>query len=126
MSKEELVNFWITSALEDWKTAEALLDSGRYMHALFFCHLTLEKILKGKITSLGKEAPFVHDLLLLADRAEIVLSEEQAELLSEVNAFNISTRYDDYKNAFYKKATEEYADEYFKKVNELKSWLEQK
>jgi HEPN domain-containing protein len=126
MSQEELTKFWFTSAKEDWQTAESLLRSERYMHALFFCHLTLEKILKGLISKLGKENKITHDLLLLAKETEIELSEEQAHFLLEVNEFNIRTRYDDYKLSFYKKATKEYTEHYFKKVSEFKLWLEQK
>ncbi|MEK7175333.1 MAG: HEPN domain-containing protein [Patescibacteria group bacterium] len=126
MLQEELIKFWFTSAQEDWKTAQSLMKSERYMHALFFCHLTLEKILKGFISKLGKENKITHDLLLLAQETEIELSEEQAHFLFEVNEFNIRTRYDDYKLSFYKKATKEYAEDYFKKISQFKLWLEQK
>ena len=109
MSNEELIKYWFSSAKQDWETTQALLKSHRYMHALFFCHLTLEKTLKGIITQNKETPPITHDLLLLTEKAKIELSAEQAQLLSDVNAFNIRARYDDYKNSFNKRATASYA-----------------
>lgn len=40
------INFWITSAKNDWKVAGDLFEKQDYSYALFFGHLTLEKILK--------------------------------------------------------------------------------
>ncbi len=123
MSNQELIKFWFDSSKQDWDTVLALLQSKRYMHALFFCHLFLEKYFKGMIVSNGGESPISHDLLLLAKRAKINLTDEHAKLLYEVNAFNIKTRYDDYKNSFYKKATSEFTKKYISKINEFIIWL---
>ena len=123
MSNAELIKYWFGSAQQDWNTTQVLLESHRYMHALFFCHLTLEKTLKGIIARKEKTPPITHDLLLLAELANIELSIEQAQLLSDVNAFNIRARYDDYKNSFYKRATVSYAKKYIEKVNKFKIWL---
>ncbi len=122
MSNAELIKYWLNSAKQDWDTVQALLKSHRYMHALFFCHLTLEKTLKGIIVKQGAP-PITHDLLLLAEVAGIELNTEQAQLLSDVNAFNIRARYDDYKNSFYKRATASYTKTYVEKVNKFKIWL---
>ena len=123
MSNEELIKYWFSSAKQDWETTQALLKSHRYMHALFFCHLTLEKTLKCIITQNKETPPITHDLLLLTEKAKIELSAEQAQLLSDVNAFNIRARYDDYKNSFYKRATASYAKKYIKEINKFKIWL---
>jgi len=45
---QDLITFWQKGANEAWLTAQALVRSKRYLHALFFCHLTLEKELKSK------------------------------------------------------------------------------
>lgn len=39
------------------------------------------------------------------------------------NSFNISARYEDYKNEFYKKCTREYAIEQIKNIEEVREWL---
>ena len=39
------------------------------------------------------------------------------------NSFNISARYEDYKNEFYKRCTEEYTSEQIKNIEEVRVWL---
>ena len=47
MNVDEVVQYWLELAEEDWPVAEHLLASGDYHYALFFGHLYLEKLLKG-------------------------------------------------------------------------------
>lgn len=126
-TKKEIVNFWKSRSADDRITANMLLKSERYSACLFFVHIYLEKILKGlAVEKTGKPAPYVHDLLDLANIAKIELSEDQKELLREINTFNIRTRYDNFKSEFYKKATKNYTEKYFKLANKLYLWLEKK
>jgi len=126
-TKKEIVNFWKRRSADDRITAKALLKSKRYSACLFFVHIYLEKLLKALVVKkTGKPAPYVHDLLDLANIAKIELFEEQKELLREINTFNIRARYDDYKSEFYKKATKDYTAKYFKLADKLYLWLEKK
>lgn len=43
---------WLRQADYDMETAEAMFESGRYIYAVFMCHLSLEKALKGLYFSL--------------------------------------------------------------------------
>jgi HEPN domain-containing protein len=45
--------------------------------------------------------------------------------LDEITKFNVSTRYDDEKFAFYKKATKEFTEEYFKITEKIYSWIKE-
>ena len=65
-----------------------------------------------------------HDLSYLAEKLNIELTEEQEVTLNEITTFNLSTRYDDYKRAFYDKCTDEYTEEQIKKIEEVKVWIE--
>ena len=123
MSNKDLVKYWFESSAQDWETVNALMKTKRYMHALFFCHLSVEKYLKGVIAKRNEVVPITHDLLFLARKAKIELTEEQAKLIAEVSAFNLRARYDNYKNSFYKQATASYAKKYVGKVAELIIWL---
>jgi HEPN domain-containing protein len=38
---------WLLQSDYDITTAEAMYESGRYFYAVFMCHLSLEKCLKG-------------------------------------------------------------------------------
>ena len=125
MDLKEVIKYWIKSAEEDYKTAEALLSLNRYVHSLFFCHLTIEKMLKAIVVKNTKEqAPYEHNLFLLTRSTGINFSKEQLDLFDEINTFNIKGRYDDYRFKFYEKATREYTNEYFKKENILYLWLQ--
>lgn len=123
MSNKELVKYWFDTAEEDWKTAEGLFGLGHYMQALFYVHISLEKYLKGLIAQDDRETPFDHNLLGIAKKARIDLNNDQLSHLTEINTFNIRARYDDYKRSFYKKATKEYAQEYFDYAKEFRIWL---
>ncbi|MCK5475969.1 MAG: HEPN domain-containing protein [Candidatus Pacebacteria bacterium] len=126
-TKKEIVKFWRNKATDDRITAKALLKSKRYSACLFFVHIYLEKMLKALVVEkTGKPAPFVHDLLDLANIAKIKLSEEQKEMLREINTFNIRARYDNYKSDFCKRATKNYTIKHFELANKLYLWLGKK
>ncbi len=121
MSQEEAVKYWIASAEEDWSVAQGLLKSAKYNHALFFLQLTLEKLIKAVHVSQKDESPlYIHNLVLLAQKAGIEFSEEELADLKEISSFNVSARYDSYKRDFYKKSTPEFADEWMKRGENLK------
>lgn len=123
MDKEEVIKYWQDTAKDALETADSLFLIGRYHHALFFCHLALEKILKGLVlVKTGESALPIHNLVKLANQANVVLSSEQEKSLSEITTFNISARYDDIKKAFYNKAKKDYATEWFSKTKELYQW----
>lgn len=118
------IDYWKKSADHNWKTALDLLKTKHYDACLFFCHLTLEKLLKGLVVEhTNKQAPYIHDLEKLAIIAKLLVSPEQSEYLKTITRFNIGGRYDDEKLAFYKSCTKEYTEKYFKISNELRLWL---
>jgi HEPN domain-containing protein len=57
---------WFRQADYDMDTADAMFASGRYFYAVFMCHLSLEKALKGLIANrLDELPPKTHNLLYL-------------------------------------------------------------
>jgi len=47
MTKEQHIKYWVDTAQYDWSgTEEAFNITKRYMHCLFWAHLTLEKLAK--------------------------------------------------------------------------------
>ena len=113
MKTLEKVSFWKESALRDVQTAERNYNFGDFHWCLFIAHLAVEKALKARIVSLGKEIPITHNLTKLAKEAEITLTSELIAQFDEITTYNIEARYDDYKQAFYKKANQAYADAWF-------------
>lgn len=121
MSQEEAVKYWIGSAEEDWEVAQSLMESARYNHALFFLQLALEKLIKAVHVSQKDESPlYVHNLVLLAQKAEVNFTDEELADLKEISSFNVSSRYDSYKRDFYKKATREFAVAWMDRGQKLK------
>lgn len=118
------IDYWKKSADHNWETALDLLKTKHYDACLFFCHLTLEKILKGLVVECtNKQAPYIHDLEKLALMATLTISPEQSEHLKTITRFNIGGRYDDEKFNFYKSINKEYAEKYLNISNELQLWL---
>ncbi len=127
MTKKDKINYWIVSAENDWRAAGHLFEKGDYAYALFFGHLTLEKLLKAAFVMIKEETPpMTHRLVFLAEKAEIELSEEQLELLEIVTDFNLEARYPDEKFSFYKKCTREFSLNYLNQIEEVRQWLLQK
>ena len=123
-SVQEVVKYWLTASKEDFESAEILFQNKKYHHALFFCHLSIEKMLKAIIVKSTKTAPpLIHDLIRLAEKAKLPLSEAQMNELAEITTFNIDARYDDYKLSFRKKAKKQFSLKYLKKTREMLQWL---
>jgi HEPN domain-containing protein len=70
------------------------------------------------------EPPYGHNLPTLASKInEITFEKSQSQLLTEITAFNIAGRYDDYKNDFFRLYSAEFVQEYYTKGEELIQWL---
>ena len=124
---EKQVEYWKDAAVRDFETAQTLYKNKRYDACLFFCHLTIEKCLKGLVVKETKEpAPYIHDLPQLAEYADSSLDEETIGHLKTISTFNIGGRYDDYKLSFYKKCTPAYTKEYLKIAERIYHHLEKK
>lgn len=118
------LNYWLESAERNFETAQSLFNLKHYDACLFFCHLSIEKILKGLIVKRIKRTPaYTHDLERLALFAKIPLTDTQSKHLKEITGFNIAGRYDDVKLSFYKKCTKQYAGEYLLISQNLYLWL---
>jgi HEPN domain-containing protein len=128
MSKEEHIVFWQESAFEDWDTAVFNVQGKRNTAALFFFHLSIEKLLKALWVkaNAGNTPPFTHDLVSLASSADLDLSAEWYDYLSAISRWNIEGRYPDYKKKLHAIATEAYMNHHLEKLKELKAWLHSK
>ncbi len=117
---KKIISYWIATARHDYETMNSLFKNRRYSDSLFFAHIVLEKVLKAHaVEVLKKQARYTHNLVLLAEDAKLLLSEEEWNLLAEVNRFNIRTRYPDEKLQFYKQCTKAYTQDYLTKIKKL-------
>ena len=120
----KVIKQWIDSAEKDYNTMLHLHESGDNHWALFIGHIVIEKILKAIVVKkTNKHAPYIHDLLRLAKFAELNFTEEQSDWLDTITTFNLNTRYDSYKEDFYKKCTNEFTSTWITKIKELRKWI---
>ncbi len=118
--KEKLQNAWLKSANKDLKVSEDLFEGKHYNYCLFFCQLTLEKLLKALFVKNKKRyPPITHDLTRLAKKASLKLNQEKLDLLAEITTFNVEARYDIFKEKLYKKATKDFTKKYLKITKEF-------
>jgi HEPN domain-containing protein len=89
--------YWIDGATSDLETAELLIKNRRLLHGLFFCHLSMEKILKAFVvkTTLGLP-PKTHNLLRLYEIAQLSLADYEIKLLEILMVYQLEGRYPEY------------------------------
>lgn len=128
MNNIDLMNFWMESANEDYDTMLYMKAGKKNTWCLFLGHLVIEKLLKGLYAKKNEENPYTiksHNLLALAEKCNLDLTDEQVEKLQIITQFNISARYDDYRENFRQKCTDEYTSEQVKNIEEVRKWLKE-
>lgn len=118
---------WIERSDYDLETAKSLLSSRRYLYVAFMCQQAIEKLLKAYITTLGITPPLLHNLLRLAESADLIskMTEPQKLLLADLNPFYIKARYGEYKDELSKICAAETAAKLVTKTKEFVKWLKQ-
>ena len=117
---------WLAQVDYDIATAEQILRTGRYIYVIFMSHMALEKALKALVTEeTQKLPPRTHNLIDLAQRAHVVLSQEQQDFLGKLNNTSVVVRYPDDLSAMVSQYPEAIAQDYLKRTKELILWVRQ-
>jgi HEPN domain-containing protein len=121
---EKQIEYWKNLANSDILSAEILIEKRRFLHGLFFCHLTIEKILKVHYVKQNLNlAPKTHNLLYLVDNTKLALNDSQMQLLGILLKYQLEGRYPENEiNLPAKEVTEDY----LKQTKELLEWLIQR
>jgi len=92
---EDRVEYWLGLANYDLSVAKTMLKNKHWLYVGFMCHQVIEKALKGVIAQDGSLPPKIHHLMRLADKGGLseIMSEEQKDLLAQLNPLNIEARY---------------------------------
>ncbi|MBL1214809.1 MAG: HEPN domain-containing protein [Ignavibacteriae bacterium] len=121
---DDIVKNWLDSAEQNYTTMCNLLDSKDYSWALFIGHLVIEKTLKALyVKRLEQHAIFTHDLLRLATKIGVGMTNEQEEWLDKITTFNLNARYDNYKQDFNKLCTKDFTNKWILRIKNLREWL---
>ena len=87
---------WMAQADYDMDTAKTMYRSGRYFYAVFMCHLSLEKGLKGLYAKhAGKEPQKTHDLVLLGAKTGLNFPPTVLSFIATLSSLSVPTRYPD-------------------------------
>jgi HEPN domain-containing protein len=122
--RQKLIDYWVTSSDDDFDTMMAMFVTRRYSWSLFVGHLVIEKLLKAYFVQVKEDyPPFIHNLLKLARDSDLSLDDDAKLKLTTITAFNLNTRYDDYKMGFQKRCTPEYTKEWVDKIVEIRQWI---
>lgn len=120
----EDAKYWLNLAKYDLDTAEAMFKTGRYLYVLFTCQQAVEKTLKGLIVQKTNQfPPRIHDLLKLANLAQVQLSNEQAQFLSKLSFYYLETRYPEQITDLAKSIKKQTAEFFLEKTREQVQWL---
>jgi HEPN domain-containing protein len=120
--------YWIERAEYDLETARAMLQTGRYLYVGFMCQQTVEKALKAVIAKSGVFPPKIHDLVRLAELANLskILSDDQNHLLDELYPLSIEARYPSHKEMLAQTLNKHTCTEYITKTEAMLQWIKEK
>lgn len=124
-------SYWEDVAEYDLGTAEAMLNSGRYLYVVFMCQQAVEKITKGLFVLYnGEEPPRTHNILSIFEKIQFkgIQSitpklDEYKEFFEELLAFYISERYPSYKEKISTIIDLERARQVLTDTKEVFAWL---
>ena len=115
---------WLVQVDYDLETAGHMVTTGRYIYAIFMCHLALEKMLKAVISEETQTLPpRTHNLIDLARRAKLAPSAEHQEFIGKLADASVATRYPEDLSELLPQYPEAVTQEYLKSTKEVIAWI---
>lgn len=123
------MTYWVEMSDYDFDTANAMLETRRYLYVGFMCHQAIEKILKAYWSKELEEPPLkTHSLSRLTEKTGLDkdMTEQQLDFIDELEPLNIEARYPSYKERLMKSLNFDRCKELLKNTDELRSWIKSK
>jgi HEPN domain-containing protein len=123
------IKYWIDLSDYDLETAEAMLQSKRYLYVGFMCHQSIEKAFKAYYIKLKSEtAPYSHSLSYLAKQGDFYdeFSELQKGFIDQIEPLNIEARYPSHKERLLKSLTDIKCLEIIHNAKEIQKWIKER
>lgn len=115
---------WLKQAEYDMETAETMYAAGRYFYAVFMCHLSIEKALKGLYWArLNEVPPKVHNLIYLLNKTSISPPETVGRFIVKLNEASVATRYPDELSTLIKNYPEPIVSDILAQAKEVLKWI---
>ena len=101
-----------------------MFEGGRYFYAVFMCHLSIEKALKGLYQKkLSQEPPRVHNLIYLLNKIGIKPAEPIGRFIVKLNEASVATRYPEEIGKLQKDFTRRIVKDILSKGRETLEWI---
>lgn len=115
---------WLRQADYDLATAKFMAEGGRFFYAVFMCHLSIEKALKGFYHhKLQELPPRVHNLVYLMTKTKIVPPEPIGKFIVTLNEASVATRYPETLDKVQREFTENAVKEILGQTKEALQWI---
>jgi len=115
---------WLRQADYDMDTADYMFRGGRYFYAVFMCHLSIEKGLKGLYRKeLSLEPPRIHNLIYLLSKIGIKAPEPIGRFIVKLNEASVATRYPEEIGKLQKDFTQGIVKDILSKGRETLGWI---
>ena len=122
---DEDVDYWLRLARLDLESARKSLQGDSFLHCLFGCQQSLEKLLKALVVEVTEKAPpRLHNLVRLATLAGLTLESEHEILLSQLSLEYIELRYPEEFATIDEMNCRKVAEAHLQQTEELFRWLE--
>lgn len=93
---EKRTQEWLRQSDYDLETADAMHRAGRYVYAVFMCHLAVEKAIKGLYYEKRRQLPpKSHNLIYLLNEMGLKPPEKPGKFVVKLNEASVPTRYPD-------------------------------
>ena len=123
---EKRTREWFKQSDYDMDTADYMYNGGRQIYAVFMCHLSIEKALKGlyfeKIRAIP---PKSHNLIYLLNEIGIKPPEGPGKFIVKLNEASIPTRYPENLSKIQRVYNEATVKEILFQGKELIKWIKQ-
>lgn len=115
---------WFRQSDYDYETALFMHESGRYFYAVFMCHLSIEKALKGLYLKRTKIVPLkIHKLMYFIDKLSLEPNEDFTLFIAGLDSAGVATRYPDSLKIISSEYKRKNTLDILKKAEELLQWL---
>lgn len=116
---------WFKQSVYDYETAQVMFDSGRYVYAVFMCHLSIEKALKGIYSERFDELPpKSHNLIYFIEKLNLELQEDDNNFITMLNDQAIATRYPESLDILSTKFSKVIVASIIKKTKRILEWIQ--
>ncbi len=123
---DRIVQNWLSLAEYDLATAEAMLQTERYLYVAFMSQQAIEKILKAcYVKHRLSTPPYTHSLLRLVAELpwKAELEAERMEVMEQLNSYYIESRYTEDIEELTHALTQAKAKRLLESARELFGWI---